>query len=51
MCCCFKTKLTKCKVCGYLSLSMGVILIAFGIAWPLIMTPLVIAGAKLSAAL
>lgn len=48
MCCCAKSKSAKFKICGYVSVSIGVVLLALGIAWPFIMQPLVLEGAKQS---
>jgi CD36 family len=42
---------SKLKCCGIASLVIGVILVAFGIAWPFILKPLVVSGAKKGAAL
>lgn len=46
MCCCAKTKSAKYKCCGITSIVTGVIALGLGIAWPFIMKPLVLEGAK-----
>lgn len=48
MCCCAKSKSAKFKICGYISVATGVVLLALGIAWPFIMQPLVIDAASQS---
>lgn len=51
MCCCARSKSSKFKICGYTSIGVGLSLLALGIAWPFIMDPLILMGAKQSTAL